>query len=234
MRTIILLTVVLSCLVVGFRYGEQPQATVPTVQQNPSNIGFEWALGVLQVKGDQEHLIPITRDTALKSGDEIKMLVKLTKECFVYVVHQGPKGEIDLLFPYDIAQLQKDYITEKNYYIPKGRDWLKLDKNVGKEIFFVIASTERLLDIEAKIGNYLSADVSKKQTLGDSLVSEIRSVRKRYSTFATIAEKPITIGGNIRALVEEVKSGRHPDVANITTKISANNFYSKTITIDHQ
>jgi hypothetical protein len=169
----------------------------------------------------------------LKSGEEIKMMVKLTKDCFVYLVHQGSKGEVNLLFPYEIQQFQNDYKTDKNYYVPKGRNWSALDKNTGKEVFFLLASTERLLDLEVKIGNYLSADVSKKQTLAGDIVSEIRSVRKRYSTFSTIAEKPVTIGGNIRG-TEKAEGARRPDVAAIATQISAKNFYSKTITIDHQ
>jgi hypothetical protein len=233
MRTIILLAVVLSCFAVGFRFGEPPAVTAPTIQQSDVNIAFEWAFGVLSTKGKMLVPVALTRDTILKSGDEIKMMVKLTKECFVYVVHQGSKGEVSLLFPYDVQQFQKDYVTEKNYYIPKGRDWMKLDKNTGKEIFFLVASTERLLDLESKLGNYLSADASKKQTLADDVVSEIRGVRKRYSTFATIAEKPLTIGGNIRG-TEKAEGARRPDVANIATQITAKNFFSKTITIDHQ
>ncbi len=64
-------------------------------------------------------------------------------------------------------------------------------------------------------------------------MSEIRSVRKHYSTFATIAEKPLTIGGNLRG-TDKLEGARRPDVAVIATLISAKNFYSKTITLDHQ
>jgi hypothetical protein len=201
------------------------------IQQNEGNIGFEWAFGALV--GKSKTMVPITRDTILKSGDEIKMMVKLTKDCFVYVVHQGSNGEIDLLFPYMIQQFQTDYVADKNYYVPKGRHWSALDKNTGKEVFFLIASTERLLNLEVKIGNYFSADISKRQSMASDIVSEIRSVRKHYSTFSTIAEKPVTIGGNIRG-TEKVEGARRPDVATIATLISAKNFYSKTITIDHQ
>ena len=157
-------------------------------------------------------MVPITRDTTLKSGEEIKMMVKLTKDCYVYLIHQGSNGEIDLLFPYEIRQFQTDYTVDKNYYIPKGRNWIALDKNTGKEIFFLVASTERLLDLEVKLGNYFSADESKKQSLAGDVVSEIRSVRKHYSTFATIAEKPLTIGGNIRG-TDKVEGARRPDVS---------------------
>ena len=231
MRSFILLTVFLGCFAVGFRIHEQPASEVLLVQQNETNIGFEWAFGALVGKG--RTMVPIMRDTVLKSGEEIKMMVKLTKDCYVYVVHQGSEGEIDLLFPYEIRQFQADYTVDKNYYVPKGRNWSALDKKTGKEIFFLMASAERLLDLELKLGNYFSADESKRQPMADDIVSEIRSVRKRYSTYATIAEKPLTIGGNIRG-TDNVEGARRPDVAALATQISAKNFFSKTITIDHQ
>jgi hypothetical protein len=231
MRYFILLAVILSCFAIGFNFSEQPTTTSLMLQQSEANVGFDWAFGALV--GKNKTMVAITRDTVLKSGEEIKMMVKLTKECFVYVVHQGSKGEVDLLFPYEVRQFQLDYKTEKNYYVPKGRPWTALDKNIGKEVFFLIASTDRLLDLEAKLGNYFSADESQKETLAGNIVSEIRGVRKHYSTFATIAEKPLTIGGNIRG-TQKVEGARRPDVATIATHITANNFYSKTITIDHQ
>jgi hypothetical protein len=233
MRSIILLAVVLSFLAVGFRFGEQPSASTPTVQQNDANIEFDWAFGVLGYNGKTPIPVPITRDTVLKSGDEIKMMVKMTKDCYVYAVYLDSQGDLNLLFPYSIRQLQTDYVVAKPYYIPKGRNWMMLDKNTGKEIFFLVGSTERLLDLEVKLGNYYSADPSNRKPLADEVVSEIRGLRKRYSTFATIAEKPLTIGGNIRT-TDTVKVVRRPDVADIATQISAKNFYSKTITIDHQ
>jgi len=226
-----LLVVLLGCFAIGFRFSDQPAPAVPMVQQNEANIGFDWAFGALV--GKSKTMVSVMHDTTLKSGEEIKMMVKLTKDCFVYVVHQDSKGEVELLFPYKIQQFQSDYVADKNYYVPKGRGWSPFDKNTGKEIFFLIASTERLLDLEVKLGNYFSADTSKKQSMASDIVSEIRSVRKHYSTYATIAEKPLTIGGNIRG-TEKVEGARRPDVATLATQISAKNFYSKTITIDHQ
>ena len=231
MRSCILLSVFLGCFAVGFRFHEQPAQEVLPVQQNEPNIGFEWAFGALV--GKERTMVPIMRDTVLKSGEEIKMMVKLTTDCYVYVVHQGSEGEIDLLFPYEIRQFLSDYSVEKNYYIPKGRHWSALDKNTGKEIFFLLASAERLLDLEEKLGKYFSADELKKPPLAADIVSEIRSVRKHYSTYATIAEKPLTIGGNIRG-TDKMEGARRLDVAVLATEISAKNFFSKTITLDHQ
>jgi hypothetical protein len=231
MRYVLFLVVLLGCFAVGFRFSDQPTLAVPMVQQNEANIGFDWAFGALV--GKSKTMVSVTHDTTLNSGEEIKMMVKLTNDCFVYVVHQDSKGEVELLFPYKIQQFQSDYVADKNYYVPKGRGWSPFDKNTGKEIFFLIASTERLLDLEVKLGNYFSADNSKKQSMASDIVIEIRNVRKHFSTFSTLAEKPVTIGGNIRG-TEKVEGARRPDVAMIATHISANNFYSKTITIDHQ
>jgi hypothetical protein len=233
MRNKVLFVSLMGLAALGFRFGGLPFAPEPAFQDQEANIEFDWAFGVVDSHAQMPAPLPITHDTVLRSSDEIKMMVKLTKECYVYAVYLGSQGELALLFPYSIRQLQNDYTVEKPYYIPKGRSWMILDNNKGKEIFFLIASTKRLLDLEIKLGNYYSADPSERKPLAQSVVSEIRGLRKSYSTFATIAEKPLTIGGNIRS-TDTVKVSRRLDIADIAVHISAQNFYSKTITIDHQ
>jgi len=195
------------------------------------NVAFRWSFGALV--GKDKKFVPISRDTALSTGDEIKMMVELQQECYVYVIYHSSKGEISLLFPEDVRQFSGDYKTGKNYYIPSGRRWFELDKNIGRETFYLLASGQRLLDLEALVGNYVSADKSKKSALADQILAEIRTVKRKFRTFTTLAERPVTIGGNIRG-VEKAENARRPDVSTIATEISASNFYSKTFTIDHQ
>lgn len=201
--------------------------------QEKDNIGFEWGFGALSGSAKEPRLASVTRDTMLKSGDQVKMIVKLTKECFVYVLHEDPAGEITLRFPYDLQQFSTDYKVGKNYYIPKGRPWFQLDEKVGRETFYLLSSPTRLTDLEGLLTKYQSSPSSEKTALAKEIVSEIRNVRKRFKTFTTTAERPISIGGNVRGLDSPV-AGRRPDVASITTEISANNFYGKTITVDHK
>jgi len=233
MRLIILPVVAGCCFFFGFQSGN-PTVLPPLLYQQPeANIAFEWAFGIFNKNSKNLLPVSITRDTALKTGDEMKMMVKLTKDCYVYVIYYDSKGEVNLLFPYSIRQFQSDYGVNKNYYIPKGRVWMKLDKSTGKEVFFLVASTDRLLNLEVKLGDYLSADPSERGKLAGDVVAEIRGLRKQYASFATIAEKPLTIGGNIRS-TDSVEVTRRMDVADIAIQIEANNFYSKTFTIDHQ
>ncbi|MEP0822118.1 MAG: DUF4384 domain-containing protein [Ignavibacterium sp.] len=200
-------------------------------QDNKENVAFRWGFGALV--GKEKKFVPITRDTTLATGDEIKMVVELKKECFVYLIHHSPNGDVSLLFPEDIRQFAGDYNVGKNYYIPKGRGWFELDSNAGRETFYLLAANERLLELEALIGEHAAASRDARPDVAKKILAEIRDVKRKFRTFTTLAERPVTIGGNIRG-VDEAEPARRPDVASIATEISASNFYSKTYTIEHK
>ena len=197
------------------------------------NVAFKWAFGVVVGEGEDRGLVPITKDTVLKSGDDLKMFVQLQNNCFVYVLYVSSTGELDLLFPYNAKQFKNDYSQGKNYYIPEGRSWFTLDKNLGRETFYLIASKGRLRDLESKVEKYRAAKGPAKSDLAKDIVAEIRDLKKRYKSYATLAERPISIGGNVRGKPTGADALR-PDVADIAVEIVANNFYSKTFTIEHQ
>ncbi len=91
----------------------------------------------------------------------------------------------------------------------------------------------RLLDLEALVNQYESADKAKKSGLADKITSEIRNLRKRHLKFKTYAEKPVTIIGNLRG-AEQSESVHSKDIADYAVEISTTTFFSRTYTIDHQ
>jgi len=232
MKTAAGLLVIISVVVLALFTGAHPASPSTAAVQNDENVSFRWAFGAMA--GKEKRFVSITRDTVLKSGDDMKMYVELVKDCFVYVINQDSRGTISVVFPTDgFKQFVADYKVGKSYFIPKGRSWFQLDKNVGRETFYLLGSSERLIELESLIGDYLSADESKKQELAQNIIAEIRNVRKRYKSFATLAEKPITIGGNVRGM-EKAEEVKRPDVSTIATHITATNFYGKTFSIEHQ
>jgi hypothetical protein len=192
--------------------------------QEEANVHFRWAFGALVGAENPPRLIAITQDTTLKTGDQLKMLVELKKPCFVYVIHHGPQGEVHWLFPGSTQQRQADYQTAKRYDIPPGDAWFKLDEQAGHETFYLLAAPERLTDLEALLSTYATAPQSEQAQMATHIVSEIREVRKRYRQFATLAERPVPIAGNLRG----------PDIGDLAIEITAQNFYSKTFTIEHR
>jgi hypothetical protein len=100
----------------------------------------------------------------------------------------------------------------------------KLDEQVGHETFYLLATTERLTNLETLLSTYATASRSEQSQIATNIVSEVREVKKRYRQFATLAERPVPIAGNVRG----------PDIGDLAVDITAQNFYSKTFTIEHR
>jgi len=183
-------------------------------------------------KGDRR-LVAITRDTVLKTGDRLKLLLQLKNRCFVYLFYRTVEDDIFLLFPYTLQQFDTDYKTEKKYYIPKGGTWFELDRNVGLETFYLLASAKRLLKLETLYKEHCSISDKKKKDLTSQLLSEIRKIKRKHRKLASPAERPIAIGGNVRGEVKDDQSA-FPDIDPIASEVSTSNFYGKTFTIDHK
>jgi hypothetical protein len=216
-------------LLVGITALSFAQETVPE-----SNVQYNGAFVARSGAAGHRLLGIVTKDTTLKSGDQFKMFVNLSKMSYVYVVHKSSNNAISLLFPYAGADFQKDYSLDKNYYIPKGRTWFTLDKNTGTETFYVLASSERLTGLENLLAAYAQADSAKKSDAASLVMNEIKETKKRFRTFVTLAERPIGIAGNVRGEKPKEIDPDRIDIATLATEISANNFFSKTIAIDHK
>ncbi len=202
-------------------------------QKEEKNVHFRWAFGAMVGPKNDRRLVAITRDTTLKTGDQLKMLVELKNKCFVYVIYRSGQDEIELLFPYGLAQFATDYETFKKYYVPKEDMWFELDKNAGRETFYLLASEKRLTGLEALLGEYKSVRADGKRTLAEKIVTEIRNIKKRSRKFTTDPERPVRIGGNVRGLDKDKKRSS-PDIDPIAAEVAAPSFYGRTFTIDHQ
>lgn len=202
-------------------------------QKGEDAVSFRWAFGAMVGPTDDRRLVAITRDTVLKTGDRLKLLLQLKNRCFVYLFYRTAEDEIYLLFPYKLKLFDTGYKTGEKYYIPEGKTWFELDKDVGLETFYLLASAKRLHQLEALYRKYDSVVGEEKKKLAKQLLAEIRMIKRKHRKFATLAERPIAIGGNVRGVVKDEKS-TFPDIDAIASEVSASNFYSKTFTIDHK
>ena len=202
-------------------------------QKGEDAVSFRWAFGAMIGSKDDRRLVAITRDTVLKTGDRLKLLLQLENRCFVYLFYRTAEEEISLLFPYKLTLFDTGYKTGEKYYIPKGKTWFELDRNVGLETFYLLASAKRLHQLEALYRKYDSVSGEEKKKLGKQLLAEIRKIKRKHRKLATPAERPIAIGGNVRGVVKDEQSA-FPDIDPIASEVSTSNFYGKTFTIDHQ
>ena len=202
-------------------------------QKGDDAVSFRWAFGAIVGPTDDRRLVAITRDTILKTGDRLKLLIQLRKRCFVYLFYRTAEDDIHLLFPYRLKLFESDYKTGEKYYIPKGKTWFELDKDVGLETFYLLASAKRLHALEAQYLKYDSVAGEEKKKLAKQLLAEIRKIKRKHRKLATPAERPIAIGGNVRGDPKDERSA-FPDIDPIASEVLGSNFYSKTFTIDHK
>lgn len=202
-------------------------------QKEEKNICFRWAFGAMVGSEDDRRLVAITRDTSLKTGDQIKLFVELKKKCFVYLIYHSGQNELHMLFPYETPEFSKDPETWKKYYIPQGTKWFELDEKTGLETFYLLASAERLSGLEELIKKYIYAGQSDKQRLVKEVLAEIQKTKRQHRTLTAPAERPVSIGGSVRGIGKEKKSSL-PDIDPIAEEVSAINFYCRTFTIDHR
>ena len=54
---------------------------------NEGRFIFQWAFGAIKNTGLGSEFEVISRDTMLRSGDQIKFFLRLEKKCFVYLIY---------------------------------------------------------------------------------------------------------------------------------------------------
>jgi len=224
--------VLLAVLCFALFCGSSPVLAEEVQSGQEANLQFQWAFGALK-KANGSKFEAIERDTILKTGDQIKFFLNVDKNCFVYLIYSSSQGELSVLFPYRFKLRSSEYTVAGHHYIPGGNQWFELDEHTGEEKFYLLASANRLMQLEALINDYESADAAKKQALTQTILAEIRKLRKENLKFKTYAERPVNIIGNLRG-TEKAETTEPQDIAKFAVEISADTFYSRTFTIDHK
>ena len=201
-------------------------------QKAEKNVCFRWAFGAVVGPNNDRRLVAITRDTALKTGDQLKLLVELKKKCFVYVIYHSGQDEVVMLFPNGVEQFTTDYQVAKRYFIPQGKLWFELDDNAGLETFYLIASATRLEELEILFNKDSIKEPYDKQKRSEMILARIRTIKRRYQKLTADAERPVIIGGSVRGIGDASQVG-FPDFNAIAAEVSTQDFYSRTFTIEH-
>jgi hypothetical protein len=108
-----------------------------------------------------------------------------------------------------------------------------MDGNAGIETFYLIASFNRLPNIEALFTKHERAEEADREKLAREILEVIRNLKKKYRSIIASAERPMSIGGSIRGITKHKETGSL-NIDLIANQISTNNFYSRTFTIDHR
>ncbi len=187
-----------------------------TASADTPEVSLRWALGAREADVDAPSAIQ--KDTQLGAGSRLKFLVEPLSPCSVYLILLDSQENVHVLFR-ESARLADPT------YIPPGEQWFELDNEEGMETFFLLASAKPLAELEALLDRQAAEDSAALQS---EIVSEIRRLYKAHRNFSRPVEKPVMIGGRTRGDGDTFSS-----IDRLAVEISAEQFYGKTITIDH-
>ncbi len=92
----------------------------------------------------------------LKSGDYFRFQTMIDNDAFVYIIFQDSSGNVE--------SLEKGYITGgENFFLPDGKKWYRLDKNIGTEKAYLLASKKKIVDFGKRIEDLKSGGI---ETIG--------------------------------------------------------------------
>jgi hypothetical protein len=146
---------------------------------------------------------------------------------------QDSRGGMTLLFPYSSQEIGSSVSTDLSYTMPRGRLWYSLDSNTGRETFYIIASGERLTDLEKLLFTLKKQDEQTAKNVTQQVIQQINTYRKLYRKFVSMSEKPIAIAGNVRGIGDEKEVDR-VDLSQFATEVEATGIYIRTISIEHR
>ena len=198
-------------------------------------VSFRWALVSMIGEADDRQVVPIVKDTMLRTGDRFKIFAAPEKGTFVYLIYRSSQNQIHLLHPHR-AKGYDDSGSHSAVVIPAGRQWFVLDDHTGEEVFNLIAANRRLTDLEMLLLRHEKAETaSERSEAAKQVQDEIRRLRWENRGFKTIAERPTAVMGQLRGVQGPPEGNTElPDITDHAVRIEARGFYSRTYTIDHR
>jgi hypothetical protein len=118
-------------------------------------------------KDDQGGVGPLTNESVVKSGQRFGCQFRPESDCYVYIFWWDSSGGVGRLFPDDRFKDGSGAVKAgRDYWVPAkhdGKHWFVLDKNVGEETFYFLASRDRNPRIEALYGRLRSMSQAARQ-----------------------------------------------------------------------
>jgi hypothetical protein len=195
-------------------------------------IRFRYAFVAYNPSPSGGELVPITRDTALTTGDYFKFFIEKETPCHVYLVYLSAQKDIHLLFPPAPGQAAPE--TSVPFYIPDAKNWFRLDEQTGEERFYLLAADQRLQTLEDLFTRLTAVDAdADKDLIRVQITGEIRRLRWENRNFKRAAERPVAIMGQLRG-APGAEMPPPKEISDLAIAVSGEGFYSKAFTIDHR
>lgn len=193
-------------------------------------LEVRWVMAGLEKDADPSHPISISPQTTLRTGDKIKMYLNAVNECFFYLFHHNPEGQLQLIYPDSLPSAA--LVRGTRLTVPQGDQWFELDEQTGTETFHVLVSPTPLRSIETLYGDY-QRHASENGSSAARLLTAIDRLRNQQRPLTSKAERPLSIGGTIRGTPDADADTTESRLDHLAEDISTATVFCRTYTIEH-
>jgi hypothetical protein len=200
------------------------------------DVAFDWSFETHTGTGGWQPVAFAERVT-MADGDLLRFAVRpVTVGTFVYLFVQEAEGGVGLLFPADFAAFTVPDYAGFRHVVPPGADSFVLEGSPAVERFTLIASSQRLRQLEAQVAALREAGAAEVAAARQRVLDEIAALRRQHSQLSVVAEKPVTVAVSTReaAPASEGGSGALIDATEADwIRIEADGFYIRTFRVEH-
>lgn len=202
-------------------------------QPGQGDIGFLYAFGAhVGPQAGKGKVVPVQAEASLRAGDRLKLYFEPKGDLYFYLLHLSSQDELNLIVP--AAGQSAEIKAGTRLFVPAGAQWFELDGHTGQEKFFMLASGKRLERLEELFARHRALkEQPELQASADAILTEIKRLRQQHQQLSAPAEKPVRIGGSLRAPQASGQAAL-PDITPLAVEITAPGFFSRTFTIDHR
>lgn len=196
---------------------------LPSFAAAQEQVQFSWALLVDRAAGQQQAL-DASMPISLASGSTLQVYIEQQPGTYVYLYLLDSAEELHFLFPEETNSYNSLPAKNKTYRIPPGTDRFTLVPPSGQEKLYLMASSTRLAKLEKLTAEYLAKPQATERK--GAVIQEMKKIRRLHSRLAQITETSVPVAGTVRT--------RDLQGDLTATRVSAMDFYSKIIRLNHE
>jgi hypothetical protein len=142
----------------------------------------------------------------LQSGDQYRIVLRPTQDCYLYVIGVD-RTRPALLFPSAGIQLSNKCSGDTEYRVPDGDNWFTLDTTTGTETLYLLASRERLTDVEESVKSKSGTLDELVMALEKSSTEQLLSRGQTIQPDQRLAEGKLASGKTTRHVMTATAGG---------------------------
>jgi hypothetical protein len=158
-----------------------PKTQSPPPQKTQFKVPLEIGVNVIgqrNLGGGNYEEVFVKNGVVLKSDDNLRIYVRPTTDCYLYVLVFDSMNVASRLFPSPMAGLNNKVPGGRDYQIPDGGKWFFLDNNTGTETIYVLASTNPMSDIDKLVASMETKGKRNRQEDSHEILDKVNILKR--------------------------------------------------------